>query len=302
MQNIRKKYALDKIHQRGITGNGITVAVLDTGIYPHMDFGTRITCFYDCIKNRIQMYDDNSHGTHVCGIIGGSGRISRGLYKGIAPECNIIPIKVLDKNGIGSSDAMILGIEWILKNHKKYQIKIVNISVGTKSSSCADEHSELIYAVEEMWQQGITVIASAGNNGPDYHTITIPGISSKIITVGASQIMKSLDAHGNMNYSYSGKGPTHCNNPKPDITAPGSNIISCHFYGNSYTAKSGTSMSTPIVSGAAALAFSYNPELTNEIFKEKLCISAKDMGFDRYTQGCGEMDINKLLLLIKPVL
>ncbi len=300
MYNIRRKYQIDELHKRGITGKGVTVAVLDTGIYPHKDFDNRITSFYDCLNNRSHMYDDNSHGTHVCGIIGGSGRQSHGLYKGIAPQCNLISVKMLDSKGLGSSQAMIKGINWILDNQKKYDIKIVNISVGTESVSCADSQSELVIAVEKMWQQGITVIASAGNNGPDYHTITVPGISSKIITVGASQAMKGLDSNGKPHFTYSGKGPTHCNIPKPDVTAPGSHIISCHHYGNSYTTKSGTSMSTPIVSGAAALAFSYNPKLTNEVFKEKLCISARDMGLDRYTQGYGEMDLQKLLLLVKP--
>ena len=289
MYNIRKKYSIDNLHVKGITGKGVCIAVLDTGIYPHKDFDGRIVNFFDCIEGHSKIYDDNSHGTHVCGIIGSSGRQSRGLYKGMAPECSLLPIKVLDKNGHGSYEAMIKGIKWILSNHEKYHIRIVNISVGTESVSCADSQSELVKEVEKMWQQGITVIASAGNNGPKYNTITIPGISSKIITVGAS-------------LTYSGKGPTHCNIPKPDIIAPGSHIVSCHYYGNSYTEKSGTSMSTPIVSGAAALVFSYNPKLTNEAFKEKLCLSARDLGLDRFTQGCGEMDINKLLLLVNPLL
>lgn len=288
MNKIRKKYSLDNLHKKGITGKGICVAVLDTGIYPHNDFDQRIIGFYDCLSERSKIYDDNSHGTHVCGIIGGSGRQSRGFYAGIAPQCSLLPVKILDKNGHGSSEAMIRGIEWILNNYKKYHIKVVNISVGTESVSCADSQSELVKQVEKMWDEGITVVASAGNNGPNYNTITIPGISSKIITVGAT-------------LSYSGKGPTHCNIPKPDIVAPGSHIVSCHYYRNGYTAKSGTSMSTPIVSGAAALAFSYNPNLTNEAFKEKLCLSAHNLGLDRYTQGNGEMDIQKLLLFVNPL-
>ena len=296
MNNIRRKYNIDKLHKRGIAGHNITVAVLDTGIYPHKDFDSRITCFYDCINHQQYAYDDNSHGSHVCGIIAGNGGQSRGLYTGIAPMCNIISIKILDSKGVGNQNSMIKGIEWILDNAEKYNIRVVNISVGTKSHSCDDSQSELVKAVEKMWSEGLTVIASAGNNGPDYSTITIPGISSKIITVGAS------DSYTKRNHTnYSGKGPTHCNDPKPDITALGYHIISCHHYGTSYAAKSGTSMSTPIVSGAAALTFSYNNKLTNESFKEFLCYSARDIGLDRYTQGAGELDIHKLLSLAKPV-
>lgn len=297
MNQIRKYFKIDEIHRRNITGKNITVAIMDTGAYPHLDFRGRIVDFIDFTSERADSYDDNSHGTHVCGIIGGSGRMSNGLYKGMAPACNLLPIKVLKSDGTGDSEEMIKGSRWIIENKDKYNIRIVNISIGTEAFSCDDENSALVMAVNAMWDSGITVIASAGNNGPEYHTITTPGISRKIITVGASSAMGHIDANGKTLTTYSGKGPTFCDIPKPDITAPGSHIISCSSFGNGYTAKSGTSMSTPIVSGAAALVFSYNTSVTNEEFKKLLCRSAKDIGLDRYTQGCGEMNLQKLLLL-----
>ena len=297
MNNIRRLFHIDSIHKKGISGNNISVAVMDTGAYPHADFGDRIISFKDCMSSRCTPYDDNSHGTHVCGIIGGSGKMSRGLYKGIAPQCLLIPIKVLKSDGIGNSSGMIDGVSWILENRTKYNIRIVNISIGTETFSCDDEQSALVMAVDKMWDAGITVITSAGNNGPEYHTITTPGISRKVITVGASAAMGHTDTSGKNHTTYSGKGPTFCDIPKPDITAPGSHIISCHSYRNGYTSKSGTSMSTPIVSGAAALVFSYNPGITNNQFKELLCRSARDIGLDRYTQGCGELDLQRLLSL-----
>lgn len=300
MNNIRKKFQLDALHSSQILGTKITVAVLDSGIYPHRDFSGRIIHFKDFINHKTSAYDDNSHGTHVSGIIGGNGQMSNGLYKGVAPACNLLPIKVLNSQGTGSPDVILDGIQWIIQNMDKYNIKVVNISIGTKVSSCKDEESALVKAVDAMWDLGITVITSAGNYGPEYNTITTPGISRKVITVGASQVLISQDAHGKALTSYSGKGPTPCQIPKPDITAPGSHIISCSTFKNGYISKSGTSMSTPIVSGAAALAYSYNPYLTNTEFKENLCLCATDLGMDRYTQGCGELNIKKLLLLCKP--
>ena len=297
MNHIRKLFQIDYLHRQNISGQNITVAILDTGAYPHKDYNNHIIYFKDFVGANQHAYDDNSHGTHICGIIGGSGKMSNGLYKGMAPQCLMLPLKVLNSKGLGDSQIIIDGIQWIQNNYRKYNIKIVNISIGTEAFSCEDEQSDLVKAVDNLWELGITVIASAGNNGPEYHTITTPGISRKIITVGASSVMKNMDVTGKTFTSYSGKGPTFCNIPKPDIIAPGSHIISCYPSFNGYAKKSGTSMSTPIVSGAAALVFSYNPGITNNQFKDLLCSSAKDIGLDRYTQGCGELDLYKLFLL-----
>ena len=296
MNKIRNLLAIDRIHRSGITGRGINVAVLDTGMYMHNDLQNSLTEFHDFVNGRADAYDDNSHGTHVCGIIGASGRMSGGLYKGIAPSAGLVPLKVLNQYGTGSSSDIISGIEWILKNHESLNIRIVNISIGTNSSKCEDESSLLVKAVDSLWDAGLTVITSAGNNGPGYRSITTPGISRKVITVGTNDIMSHIDESGRRHTTYSGKGPTFCDLSKPDIIAPGSRIVSCYPRPDGYAAKSGTSMSTPIVSGAAALAFSYNKTLTNNQFKSLLCRTADDIGLDRYTQGCGRINILSLLL------
>lgn len=262
-----------------------------------MDLSGNIVKFVDFVNMRSKPYDDNSHGTHVAGIISSSGAASDGLYRGVAPGAGIISLKVLDYKGGGDSATMIKALEWIKSNREKYSIRIVNISVGTESSSCQSEYSRLIDVVEDLWDDGLTVITSAGNNGPAYHTITIPGTSRKVITVGTDDVMTHTDSKGIRHHTYSSKGPTMCDVPKPDIIAPGSNIISCYNgYGN-YISKSGTSMSTPIVSGAAALVLSYNKTLSNDDFKKLLCKSADDAGLDYYTQGCGRLNISKMLLL-----
>ena len=289
MNKIRAFFNINFLHEKGITGRGITVAILDSGAYPHTDYKNNIIDFKDFINHNTSPYDDNSHGTHICGIICGNGIIDN-KYKGIAPSCNIIPVKVLDKTGHGDSDKIIPAINWILANRKKYNIRIVNISIGTKSSDCSEESSDLVKAVDTMWDEGIIVLVSAGNNGPDYRSITIPGISRKVITIGSCGWKNSSNTGSSR---FSGKGPTHCNIQKPDIVVPGDNIISCST-NNGYTTKSGTSMSTPVVSGATALFLSVYPDITNIEFKKLLLKSTSDIGLDRYTQGYGILNMNKL--------
>lgn len=293
MYKIRSFFNIDILHKKGILGDGVTVAVLDSGAYPHTDFKNRIIEFRDYINHRPEPYDDHSHGTHICGIICGGGKNNK-RYTGMAPGSEIIPVKVLDNTGHGDSDIIIPAINWILSNRKIYNIRIVNISIGTKSSDCSEENSDLVRAVDTMWDEGIIVLVSAGNNGPDYRSITIPGISRKVITVGSCGWNNSSSTSSSR---FSGKGPTHCNIPKPDIVVPGDNIISCST-NDGYTAKSGTSMSTPVVSGAAALILSRYPEITNSEFKKLLLKSASDIGLDRYTQGHGMLNLQKLFAII----
>lgn len=286
MNKIRKLLNIDYYHKLGITGKNVGVAILDSGAYLHPDYADRILFFKDFINDYKKPYDDNSHGSHVSGIIAGFGKLNR-LYKGIAPFCNIIPIKVLDKSGHGSSEIIVDANNWILENMDKYNIRIVNISIGTKASSCSEENSLLVKSVDALWDAGIIVLVSAGNNGPDYQSITIPGISRKVITVGSCKWGNA--GVGDYHYKFSGKGPTFCNVPKPDIVVPGDNIISCSNTGW-YDKKSGTSMSTPVVSGVAALLLSQYPGIKNTVFKDLLKKTAYDLGLDKFTQGSGRLD------------
>ena len=173
-------------------GQGVGVAVFDTGIGLHPDFDDRIAAFQDVINGKRMLYDDNGHGTHVAGIIGGSGRLSDGVYAGMAPLCHFIVVKVLDEKGDGDIENVIKGIRWVQENQKKYNILVVNISVGTLPHVGDKEEQRLLQAVEELWDDGLVVVAAAGNYGPGRGTVTIPGVSKKIITVGSSNDSRSL--------------------------------------------------------------------------------------------------------------
>ncbi len=304
-------------YEHGIYGEGIGVAILDTGIALHKDFieGTnRVVAFQDFINHRTEPYDDNGHGTHVAGIIGGNGYSSKGKYKGVAPECNIISVKVLDHRGDGNISDVLAGLQWIIDNKVKYNIRVVNISVGTSSKDNLDENSLLVQGVNAVWDNNIIVVVAAGNNGPGPMSISTPGISRKVITVGSSDDNITAEVYGgSKSKDYSGRGPTPFCIKKPDIVAPGSNIISCNISryssrirsgelrfssGDSpmmYTIKSGTSMATPVVSGAIALLLSAKPNMSNREVKLKLRDSAIDLGQHWEKQGWGLLNVRKLL-------
>ncbi|WP_461812102.1 S8 family peptidase [Faecalimonas sp.] len=295
----RVSYWCDDTNEHKVEGKEIGVAILDTGIALHPDFDKRILCFRDFVNDQEMFYDDNGHGTHIAGIIGGSGKLSGGKYAGIAPKCNLIPLKVLDKRGNGEIDHVIQGSKWILKNAKKYHIRIVNISVGTLPDTNRIEEEKLLTAVEEMWDEGLVVVVAAGNYGPKGQSITVPGVSKKVITVGASDDKIELFTIKGRLKDYSGRGPTKECVMKPDLVAPGSKIYSCNSRygkkGREYSCKSGTSMATPVVSGAIALLLSKYPEMTNVEVKLRLRQTCVDLGQCKNQQGWGELCIKKLL-------
>lgn len=269
-------------------GKGVGVAVLDTGIFPHQDFGHRIWGFADFIENRRTPYDDNGHGTHVAGILAGDGRASMGKHCGMAPGCGIVGLKVLDRYGNGSKENVLKAFSWLLRHFEEYKIRVVNISVGTTYRT-RREHDALITGVEAVWDRGLVVVAAAGNQGPCWGSVTAPGCSRKIITVGASDMLRGPAA-------LSGRGPTAQCVCKPDLVAPGRQVVSCTPEGNrAYGAKSGTSMSTPLVSGAIACMLEKDPLLTNVEIKMMLRESAEDLGLPHNQQGWGRFDVQRFL-------
>lgn len=280
---------------QGFTGQGVGVAVLDTGIYPHVDFDNRIAAFYDVLRRQNTPYDDNGHGTHISGIIGGSGEASDGNYCGMAPGCHIISVKVLDAKGNGFASDVLAGLRWIREQKDRLGIRIVNISVGSYSRKNMSENSVLVRGVDAAWDDGLVMVVAAGNNGPGRMTVTTPGISRKVITVGCSDDHKEVNVMGNRMIDYSGRGPTGACICKPEIIAPGAGIISCSNSIRQYSIKSGTSMSTPIVAGAIALLLEKYPEMTNRDVKLRLRERAVDLGLPRNQQGWGLLDADRLL-------
>lgn len=290
MKRAVKELRAEKAWQKGWTGNGVTAAVLDTGIGRHPDLWDRVVYFRDFVNGGTKAYDDYGHGTHVAGILAGEGNIKK-EYRGIAPGASLVCLKVLDKNGNGRRDQVINGIMWAIAHSRQYHIRIMNISVGSVKEG-NEQDRKLIEAVEAAWDQGIVVVCAAGNLGPEDYTITAPGNSRKVITVGMAEEEQNW---------CSGRGPTSACICKPELVAPGSQICSCNaFFAASkeyYCRKSGTSMATPMVSGAIALLLEKEPWLTNVEVKMRLKEASRDLGMEKNRQGWGCLDIPELLKL-----
>ena len=242
----------------------------------------------------------NGYGAHVAGIIAGDGTLSKGRIRGVAPEAGIAAVKVLDRRGNGKIGTMVKGIQWILDHANEYGIRIVNISVGAFSMKGMNENTELVQAVDLLWKAGLVVCVAAGNEGGRKRPcITTPGILRSVITVGSSDDEFMVDETGREFQNYSGKGPTDSCICKPEIVAPGTNIISTNAITQRnkkpYAVKSGTSMSTPIVSGAIALLLEKYPDMTNGEVKLHLKRTAKDISLPFAHQGWGQIHIASLL-------
>lgn len=271
------------------TGRGVTAAVLDTGIYPHMDFDSRILEFRDFVSGKREPYDDNGHGTHVAGILAGSGRASAGRYRGMAPDCKLVSVKVLDRYGNGKKETLLEAFAWILGNFRKLGIRIVNISVGTTFRNTKNQML-LVSGVERLWDEGLVVVAAAGNDGPGSGSVTAPGCSRKIITVGSSDLLEGRSG-------ISGRGPTADCIFKPDLVTEGKGIWSCSAGpGMGYEKRSGTSMSTPVISGAIACFLEKHPDTTNVRIKQALKRSCEDLGYPQNMQGWGRFLQDRLML------
>ena len=317
--------ARDVFWSYGYTGAGVGVAVIDSGITNWHDdlvnytrtlfpYGNqRVAKFVDFVNGRTLPYDDNGHGTHVSGIIGGVGLDSKWFEKaGIAPQASIVSLKVLDQNGYGTVSNLIAALNWVAVNYKAYNIRVVNMSVGAGvyESYWTDP---LTLAAKVLTDKGITVVAAAGNLGKNaagqlqYGAISSPGNAPWVLTVGASSTMGTTSRADDQMAGYSSSGPTAFDfAAKPDLVAPGTGTVSMAAAGStfaltkaqymvlgtngmpSYLTLSGTSMAAPVVTGTVALMLQANPNLTPNLIKAILQYTAQEYpGYSALRQGAG---------------
>jgi serine protease AprX len=292
----RASIGAEYAHSLGFDGRGVCIAVLDTGLYPHNDIMIRkngkVKNFVDFIGAKSQLYDDNGHGTHVCGIIASNGMSSNGKYMGIAPGADLVVIKVMDKNGGGLISDIAAGIEWIIEHKEQYNIRIVSMSLGVDGR--VGRNDALLKEAERMWDHGIAVFVAAGNNGPEKKTINVPGVSPKLITVGCVDDLRTVQRTDDVVAEFSSRGPAN-KTIKPDVVAPGVDIISLKNQQKQYAKMSGTSMSTPMAAGIAALMLQKRPDLTPQQIKDILMKNTYSLREDKNSQGKGELDMARIL-------
>ena len=297
----------DVLKEKGLTGEGVTIAVIDTGIHPHKDLQGRIVGFMDFVNDKNASYDDNGHGTHCAGDAAGNGSLSGGQYQGPAPDANLVGVKVLDKMGSGSLSTVIEGIEWCIQNQSEYNINILSLSLGSEAAEPAED-DPVVSAVEMAWDNGMVVCVAAGNSGPEEQTIGSPGISPKIITVGAVDDNNTVDRSDDTVADFSSRGPTIDGLTKPDLLTPGVDIISLRAPNSfldktnkaarvdeNYVSLSGTSMATPICAGVVAQFLQSDSNLTPDQVKEQLMNACEDLGQSPNVQGAGYLNAANLI-------
>ncbi|MBS7288293.1 MAG: S8 family serine peptidase [Candidatus Freyarchaeota archaeon] len=259
-----------RLHQLGINGTGIKVAVLDTGINTHEALPPAKIIYARSFVPGEGTSDLNGHGTHVAGIIAG---YSEGRYIGVAPGAQLLNIKVLNEAGEGKLSYLVSGIQEAV-NQKAH---VISISAGALINNPNDP---VCQAANSAVLAGVVVVAAAGNEGPDGGTINAPGEAALAICVGAV-------TSSNLIPDFSSRGPTVDKRVGVDLVAPGVNIISLSYNNSSgYVSMSGTSQATPHISGVVALLLSYK-NLTVSTVKAALMATAVDLGEDPYAQGCG---------------
>jgi len=351
----------------GLTGSGIGVAILDSGISPNANLAS--IAYSQSFTTATSVTDDFGHGTHVAGIVASTAAAeSRAnvtythIFKGIAPGVSLINLKVLDANGEGTDSGIIAAIDTAISLKQTYNIRVMNLSLGRPvfESYTVDP---LCQAVEAAWKAGIVVVVAAGNDGRDnsfgengYGTIEAPGNDPYVITVGAMKTEATYTRADDLIASYSSKGPTQVDHiVKPDILAPGNRVVSLSPAASStlwaysanrilysyyvkmpsssttsatanaietfigglpsprYFMLSGTSMATPVVSGAAADILQSHPGLTPDQVKILLMQTASKSFpssstvvdstsglsytsyYDIFTVGAGYLDLGAAL-------
>ena len=252
----------------GLTGKGVVIAVLDTGIYPHLDFTrpqNRIIHFKDFVNGKTAPYDDNGHGTHVAGCAAGNGWASGGKYRAPASEAFLVGVKVLDANGEVYSSSIIAGIDYCIQKKTELKIRIINLSLGGEAT-VPYTNDPLAMAAAKAVKAGIAVFAAAGNSGSAAKTINTPGVHPRVTTVGAFDDRNTINLGDDREASYTSQPPTYDTLVKPDVFTPGTNIIAPlspnstiskeapgSIININYISLSGTSMATGICSGATAV-------------------------------------------------
>jgi len=334
---------LGEITNYKLDGSGIGIAVLDSGVdtdhesFLALDDSVRVV-FSEDFTGENRTDDPYGHGTHVAATAAGNGRIANAKYTGIAPNADIINLRVLNETGAGSVSGLLSALEWVMDNRTTYNIRVVNMSLGMLAVD-SYQNDPICNAVRSLVDAGVVVVAAAGNNGKNsadekvYGQVHSPGIEPAAITVGATNTFGTNGREDDVVTTYSSRGPTrgywtdtddvkHFDNLiKPDLVAPGNKLISAEADNNLLVTErpeldagvsdienrrqmylNGTSMATPVVAGTAALLLQVNPNLTPNMVKMIMSYTAQQLaGFNSFEQGAGAVNIKGSVRLAKLV-
>ncbi|HUP84161.1 MAG TPA: S8 family serine peptidase [Acidimicrobiales bacterium] len=295
----------------GNLGAGIGVAVIDTGISSMNDFTGRLV-FGPDLSGEGTTTDTYGHGTVMAGIIGGSGADSAnrsgGAFTGVAPKATLVSVKVAGRNGVTDVSTVLQAMHWVSAYKDQFNIRVLNLSWGVPSTQDPSV-DPLNYAVERLWQQGITVVVAGGNSGPTAGTITKPADDPMVLTVGAYNDGQNTDPADDAVPGWSSRGPTAQGLAKPDVVAPGRSLVATRSFGSaveaenpkslqppSYIKGSGSSESAAVASGLSALLVAQRPAYSPDQVKTAFKRSASPIANTAASlQGAGRLDLARAL-------
>jgi len=305
--------------QAGFTGQGVDVAVIDSGVVPvdGLTAPGKIVLGPDLSEESqapaTANLDTFGHGTHVAGLIAGRDDAAAAPYTdpshftGIAPGARIVSVKVADAHGLTDVSQVIAAIDWVVQHRDDgvLHVRVLNLSFGTDSTQ-SWRYDPLAYAAEAAWRHGIVVVVSAGNQGAGADSLSDPAYDPNLLAVGAADTQGTVATGDDTVAGFSNTGRTR----HPDLLAPGVHMVSLRdpgsFVDQTYASTgavgdrffrgSGTSQAAAVVSGAAALLLSQRPDLTPDQVKQLLVDSAQRLhGEPTNRQGAGEIDLTRTL-------
>lgn len=321
---------VDALHRQGVTGRGVTVAVVDSGLWEHDALvndtlgRNRLLGRYDALAGREgeEALDESGHGTHMASIILNSDPTIRdgrrtGTYKGVAPDASLVAVKVLDREGLAHLLEIVRAIQWVVDHRETYGIRVMNLSFA-QTPRWPFWEDPVNQAVAQAWASGIAVVAAAGNEGPDPGTVGSPGNLPRIITVGAVTDSWTPDTRDD-DYipDFSSRGPTPTGHVKPDVVALGGHMTGLIRPDSSLAVEqpedilrtgefvsTGSSQASALVSGILALLLQLEPDLTPDELKCKLITSAEPainedgkLSYSPFQQGFGYVSATRAVTL-----
>jgi len=267
------------------TGEGVTIAIMDTGIAQHPDLAKgKVRARVDFVGDGNGKDDPGRHGTFIAGLVAANGGL-----KGVAPDADLVSLRVLDANGNGTLAGVIGAFDWLLRHHAQYDIKVLNLSWGAPQATTY--HKDILSAlVESAWFSGVTVVAAAGNGGPTAGSIKTPASDPFIVTVGSFNDQGTVAAGDDTLSTFSGRGPTLDGFSKPDTLAPGEHTFSLRVKGVAYVNSAGQPIGSPsdlyihmtgtsaaagFASGVAALVAAAHPRYSPTQIKGAIIASGR---------------------------
>jgi serine protease AprX len=321
---------IDALHREGITGKGVTIAVVDSGLWEHESLmkdtagKNRVVARYDALTDVVdsEVVDESGHGTHITSIIANSGETTKaglptGTYKGVAPDARLVAVKVLDREGFAHVLEIVRAIQWVVDNREKYGIRVLNLSFAQKPRWPYWE-DPVDQAAMMAWAGGIAVVAAAGNDGPGLETIGSPGNLPYLITVGAvTDSWTPQTRDDDYIPDFSSRGPTPSGHVKPDVVALGGHMTGLIHPESAIAMEqpedilltgefvsTGSSQASALISGILALLIQLEPDLTPDDLKCKLITSAEPainrdgkLAYSPFQQGFGYVTATRAVTL-----